>query len=97
MLCVGEAFGAGGGGVGVDAVAAAVGGGYGDVDQLLDQGVQSAGGHDRFDAFPGALEDFGLVGERAPEIVYEIGLAGGADVGKDGADPGVGGDLFVGP
>ena len=43
MLLVGEAFGSGCGGVGVDAVAAVVGDGDGDVDEFFGEGSSAPG------------------------------------------------------
>ena len=98
VLLVGQAFGAGCGGVGVDAVAAVVGDGDGDVDEFFGERVECAGGdHDLLDAWPGALEEIGLVGEGSPEVVDEVGFSRGADVVEDGLDAWVGGDFGVGP
>ncbi len=44
-----------------------------------------------------ALQHARLVGQGAPEIVHERRVAGGAHVGGDGADAGIGGDGGVGP
>lgn len=98
MLLVGKALGAGGCGVGVDAVAAAVDRRCGDVDQLLGEGIELAGfDHHFLDAGPGSLENGGLVGERSPEVIYEVRFARGADVVEDCFDAGIGCDFFVSP
>ncbi len=98
MLFGGHSFGAGGCGVGVDAVAAAVGGGDSDVDEFFGERVECAGGdHDLLDAGPGAFEEIGLVGEGSPEVVDEVGFSSGADVVEDGLDAWVGGDFGVRP
>jgi hypothetical protein len=97
MMLVGEALGSGRSGVGVDAVATAVGDGDGDVDELFSEWIECAGSdHDLLDAGPGALEEFGLVGESSPEVVDEVGFSRGADVVEDGLDAWVGGDFGVG-
>ncbi len=98
MLLIGEALGSGCGGVGVDAIAAVVGGGDGDVDQFFGEGIEGAGlDHDLLHTGPCAFEQGWLIGEGPPEVIYEIGFAGGADVVEDGFDAWVGGDFFVGP
>jgi hypothetical protein len=98
VLLVGEALGAGCRGVGVDAVAAAVGDGDRDVDQLFGEGIKSAGfDHDLLDAGPCAFEEVGLVGEGSPEVVDEVGSSGGADIVEDGFDAWIGVDFGISP
>ena len=98
VLLLGHAFGAGRGGVGVDAVAAVVGDGDGDVDEFFGQRVEGAGlDHDLLDAGPGSFEEIGLVGEGSPEVIDEVGFSSGADVVEDGLDAWVGGDFGVSP
>ena len=70
--------------MGVDAVVAAVGDGNGDVEHLLGLGIEHSRTHHLLDALPRALERNRIVGERAPEVVDELGFADGADLVKDG-------------
>ena len=91
---VGHAFFESGGRVRGDAVVAVVGDAYGDVDELLGEWIERAGTHDLFDAFPGALQSGGVVGDGLPEIVDPIRLAGGHDVVIDGANFGAGVCVF---
>src|SRR5260370_29812595 len=71
QLCehgIGHAFFEGGGGVRGDAIMAVVGDADGHVDELLGKGIERAGGHDLFDAFPGAFESGGVMSESPPKI-----------------------------
>ena len=67
-------------GVRVQAIAAAVGGRHRDVDEPLGQRVERARRHGPLDLAPGGLQLRRVVGEGAPDVVYVIGAAGGADV-----------------
>src|SRR5690606_37212399 len=67
------------------AVSAAIRHRDGDVDQLLRQGSERAGRHYRLHPLPRRLEKRRVMGERAPEIVDEVGLALRPDVVEDGA------------
>jgi hypothetical protein len=97
VLLVGEAFGACGSSVGVDAVAAIVGNGDGDVDELFGKRVEGAGfDHDLLDALPGSFEKIRLIGEGSPEVIDEVGFSGDTDVREDGLDAWVDGDFGVG-
>ncbi len=82
----GHAFAESGSRVRGDAVVAVVGDADRDVDQFLGEGIEGAGRHDVLQAFPGAFEQRGIVGDGLPEIVDPIDLAGGHDVVVDGAD-----------
>ena len=98
MLLVRHSFGARGRGVGVDAVAATVDGGDGDVDELFGERIERAwGDHDLLDARPGSFEKFGLIGQGSPEVVDEVGFSGGADVVEDCLEAWVSRDFGVGP
>src|SRR6202035_3762345 len=93
-----EAFNAGSGGVGVNAVGAAVDRRDGDVDELLGERIEGTGlDHNLLDARPGTFEQRRLVGQGTPEIVYKVGVAGGADVVEDRLDAGDGGNVGVAP
>ena len=82
---VGHALFEGGGGVRRDAVVAIVGDADGDVEEFLGERIEGARAHDLFDAFPGALESGGIVGDGLPEIIDPICLACGHDVVVDSA------------
>ena len=91
VLLFGETLCPGRGSVGMNAVAAVVGDGDSNVDQLFGERIERAGlDHDSLDAGPGSLEEIGLVGESAPEVINEIGFAGDADVVEDCFDAWVG-------
>jgi hypothetical protein len=97
VLLVCEAFGACGSSVGVDAVAAIVGNGDGDVDELSSERVEGAGfDHDLLDALPSSFEKVGLIGEGPPEVIDEVGFSSGTNVGEDGLDAWVDGDFGIG-
>ena len=83
---VGHALAEGRSGMRGDAVVAVVGDADGDVEKFLGERIERAGRHDLLDAFPGALEKCGVVGDCFPEIIDPIGLAGGHDVVVDSAD-----------
>jgi hypothetical protein len=71
-------------GVARNAVSALVGYANGDVDHFFCQRVERAGSHDLLDRFPSALERSGIVPQRLPEIIDEIGFARSANVVVDG-------------
>ncbi len=77
-------------GVGSDAVVAAVGRADREVDHLLGEGVEGARDHDLLDGLPGAAKRRRVVGERLPEVVDPVRLAGDHDVVVDRAHLGAG-------
>jgi hypothetical protein len=58
------------------------------VEQFFGFGIKGSRTHHLLDALPRTLERDRIVGERAPEIVDELGFADGADVVKDGTSLG---------
>ncbi len=77
----------GGGRVGSGAVLAAVGDADRDVNHFLyDSGQCGRHGHRLLDLGPGLAEQGRVVGEGEPEVINNVGLAGGLDVVKDGLD-----------
>ena len=87
VLLIAHALCTGGGGMGVDAVAAAVRGGNRDIDHFPCLRIERAGNrHHGFDLRPCALQARRVLRQRAPDVVYEIGPACFADVVKDGFD-----------
>jgi hypothetical protein len=85
MLLVRKALGARGGGVRMDAIAAAVRCGYGDINQLFGEWIESTGlDHHLFDGCPRPLEQVRLVGQSPPEVVNEAGFTRGTYVVENG-------------
>src|SRR6266536_505045 len=76
----GHAFAESGSGVRGDAVSAVVGDADGDVDHFLGEWIERARRHDLLDAFPGALEQGGIVRDGLPKIIDPIGFARNHDV-----------------
>jgi len=82
----------------MDAIRAAVGSGDGDVDELFCERVQGSGSdHDLFHALPGSLKQSRLICKSTPEVVDEVGLSYGSDIGKDCAYARVSGNVLVCP
>jgi hypothetical protein len=81
-----HAFAEGGGGMRVNAVLAIIGNADSDVEEFLGERIESAGSHDGFEIFPGALEESRVVSDGFPEIVDVVGFAGSQDVVVDGFD-----------
>ena len=97
MLGVCHAFGAGGGGVGMDAVGATVGDRDGRVNQFLGHRIKGAGGrHDGFDVRHVRFEQRRIEGQVAPQVIDEVAAARGADVVEDGFDTRIGFQRSVG-
>lgn len=81
MLLFRHAFCPRGGRVRVHAVAATVHRRDGDINQLPGEWIESARlDHDLLDIGPRALQHWRLIGQRPPEVVHKVGLAGGAYV-----------------
>ena len=83
---VGHSFGEGGSGVRGDAVVAVVGDADGDVNQFLGERIERARAHDLLEAFPGALEQGGIVRDGLPEIIDPIDFARSHNVIVNGTD-----------
>jgi hypothetical protein len=67
-------------------VAAAIGDRYREIDHLLDQWIERAGGHHLLDALPGPLQRLRIVGKIFPEIVDIRHIARRLDVVEHGPD-----------
>src|SRR5262249_45821637 len=69
------------------AVGTTVGYTDGEVNKLFRLRIERTRRHYLFQAFPGALQRRRVIGEGAPEIVDEVGVAAGSDVVGNGARP----------
>jgi hypothetical protein len=69
----------------VQAVAAAVCGGHGDVDELLGQRIERARRHDPLGLLPRCRQLHWIVRQRSPDVVDVVRAAGRTDIVEDGA------------
>ena len=70
-------------GVGADAIIAALRHRHRNIDELLGEHIELAvRTEDAFHLCPGLLQQLRIVGQHPPNIIHEIGIAGGTNIGE---------------